>query len=224
MIIPYQYNKMAAGGITEDQETHARTGVRGVFTFLANGRCNQSAMTMYRRFLDYRNVSRMEVSSGGLALNTTLGYYGTALIRSGGTMSGITVNSNASLHVSSGGTALDADVNEGASAYISQGGSAIGGNVNMSGKLYVSGDTVLDGFHIVSGGHISGMGSGAIFRNIVISSGAVFSPGQYAGVSVSYITVTQNASFQCGSMVTVSHASCRTSWANNSQDVASTKC
>ena len=93
MIIPYQYNKMAAGGITEDQETHARTGVRGVFTFLANGRCNQSAMTMYRRFLDYRNVSRMEVSSGGLALNTTLGYYGTALIRSGGTMSGITVNS-----------------------------------------------------------------------------------------------------------------------------------
>ena len=68
MLIPYQYNRMAAGAMVIDSN-RAIYGTRGVFTFLRNGSCNQSAMTMSNRYLVSSAVSRMEVSSAGLALN-----------------------------------------------------------------------------------------------------------------------------------------------------------
>ena len=64
MIIPYQYNKMAAGATVSDPN-RAIAGSRGVFTYLRNGSCNQSGMVMQNRFLASSKISRMEVYSDG---------------------------------------------------------------------------------------------------------------------------------------------------------------
>ena len=74
-MIPYQFNKMGAGGFIIDPDG-ACYGVRGVFTFLQNGNCNQSAMTMYSRFLSSGRTSRMEIYDSGSAINTTVSYGG----------------------------------------------------------------------------------------------------------------------------------------------------
>ena len=109
MIIPYQYNKMAAGATVHS--AGAVMGSRGVFTFLSNGSCNQSAMTMQNRYLIYSNISRMEVSSGGVALNTTVNYGASVCVKSDGIASSTTVNSGGNLIVSSGGYAKDTELN-----------------------------------------------------------------------------------------------------------------
>ena len=74
MIIPYQYNKMAAGATVSDPN-RAVAGSRGVFTFLRNGSCTQSGMVMENRHLASSKISRMEVDSDGSALYTTVGSY-----------------------------------------------------------------------------------------------------------------------------------------------------
>lgn len=93
MLIPYQYNKMAAGATVIDPN-RAIYGTRGVFTFLRNGSCNQSCMTMQGRYLVSSNVSRMEVFSDGAAIRTTVNYGASIFVREGGAISSTVVNSN----------------------------------------------------------------------------------------------------------------------------------
>ena len=199
MIIPYQYNKMAAGATVHS--AGAVMGSRGVFTFLSNGSCNQSAMTMQNRYLIYSNISRMEVSSGGVALNTTVNYGASVCVKSDGIASSTTVNSGGNLQVSSGGYAKDTELNYSAYCYISPGASASGGNIHSSGRLYASSNTEINGIHVSYGGGLYGQGTSVYFNSIVVSSGADFNAGASSGVRVENTTITSNASMSCYSGV-----------------------
>ena len=79
MIIPYQYNKMGAGGVVTGP--NPKRYERGVFTFLSNGSCNQSGMTIRNAYLTYSRTSRMEVFSDGIAMNATVNNGGRCLFQ-----------------------------------------------------------------------------------------------------------------------------------------------
>ena len=196
MLIPYQYNKMAAGATVVDPN-RAKYGERGVFTFLRNGSCNQSCMTMQGRYLISSNVSRMEVFSDGAAIRTTVNYGASIFVREGGAISSTVVNSNGNVQVSSGGFAKDTELNYNGYLYVSPGASANGGNVHSYGRVYAYSDTEITGFHVSYGGGLYGQGTSMTFNSTVVSSGADFNAGQSSGVRVQHTTVTSNASFWC---------------------------
>ena len=173
MIIPYQYNKMAAGAVVNDPN-RAKYGERGVFTFLQNGSCNQSCMTIQNRYLVSSNISRMEVSSAGAAIRTTVNYGASIFVRNGGMVSSTVINSNGNVQVSSGGTAVDTELNYYGYLHVSPGGTAIGGNIHSYGRCYASSDTLVRGFHVSYSAGLYGQGTSVTFDSIVVSSGADF--------------------------------------------------
>lgn len=203
MIIPYQYNKMAAGATVNDPN-QAVFGTRGVFTFLRNGSCNQSGMVMEGRYLVSSAISRMEVSSAGTAIRTTVNYGASVNVKHGGVVSSTTVNSNGVLAVSSGGTALETILNSQGYCSVSPGGWGSGMNIHSRGYVYVCSNASVCNAHVSYGGGLYGQGTSATFESIVVSSGADFNAGQSVGVEVQHTTITQNASFWCYSGVNLS--------------------
>lgn len=181
MIIPYQYNKMAAGAVVNDPN-RAKYGERGVFTFLQNGSCNQSCMTIQNRYLVSSGISRMDVSSAGTAIRTTVNYGASIFVREGGMVSSTVINSNGNVQISSGGTAVNTELNYYGYLYVSPGGTAVGGNVHSNGRVYAYSDTEITGFHVSYGGGLYGQGTSVTFNSTVISSGADFNAGQNSGV------------------------------------------
>ena len=204
MLIPYQYNKMATGAVVIDPN-RASYGIRGVFTFLQNGSCNQSGMTMPERYLISGNVSRMEIFSGGTALQTTVNYGAGVFVQSGGVLSSTVVNSNGNIQVSSGGTAVDTELNYSGQLHVSNGGAAQGGHIHSGGRVYASADALVGGFHLSTGAGLYGKGANVTFDRTVISIGADFSAGQFSEVNVLHTTITPNASFWCHSGMNVTH-------------------
>lgn len=204
MLIPYQYDKMAAGAVVVDPN-RAVYGTRGVFTFLRNGSCNQGGMTMQSRYLVSSNVSRMEVYSSGTAIRTTVNYGASIFVKNGGAVSSTVVNSYGNIQVSSGGTAVYTDLNYSGQLHVSPGGTAIGGNIHSYGRCYASSDTLVRGFHVSYGAGLYGQGTSVTFDSIVVSSGADFNAGQSSGVQVLHTTITPNASFWCYSGMNVTH-------------------
>ena len=200
MIIPYQYNKMAAGAKVSDPN-RAIAGSRGVFTYLRNGSCNQSGMVMENRFLASSKISRMEVYYAGTALYTTVGSYAHIAVQSGGIVTSTVVNYGGYIEVSSGGSALETELNSSGSMYLYPGASASGGEAHSYGRIYGSSNTVVDGFHLSYGAGLYGQGTSVTFRNIVVSSGADFNAGSSSGVQVLHTTVTSGASLVCGSLL-----------------------
>ncbi len=205
MLIPYQYNKMAAGGTVIDPNA-AKYGSRGVFTFLRNGSCNQSAMTIRNRYLVSSAVSRMEVSSAGLALNTTVNYGASVFVRDSGTASATVVNSGGNVQVSFGGVAIDTELNYNGYLYVSPVGSANAGNIHSGGRVCAYSNTGIRGFHVSLGGSLYGQGSNVTFDGITVSSGANFTPGNSPGVAVLNAVVDSNASVWCQNSNVFSHA------------------
>ena len=204
MLIPYQYNKMAAGATVIDPN-RAIYGTRGVFTFLRNGSCNQSCMTMQERYLVSSNISRMEVSSAGLALRTTVGQNASVLVKSGGVVSSSIVNSGANIQVSSGGYAKDTEINYSGYLYVSPGGSASGVNIHSRGYAYIYSNASVCNADVSYGAGLYGQGTSITFDSTVVSSGADFNAGQSSGVQVLHTTITQNASFWCYNGMNVTH-------------------
>ena len=176
MIIPYQYNKMAAGATVSDPN-RAIAGSRGVFTYLRNGSCNQSCMVMENRHLASSKISRMEVLSDGSALYTTVGSYANISVRSGGTAVSTVVNYGGYMMVSSGGTALNTELNSSGSMYLSPGATASGGEVHSYGRVYAYSNTEVNDFHVSYGGGLYGQGTSVTFNSITVSSGADFNAG-----------------------------------------------
>ena len=204
MLIPYQYNRMAAGAMVIDSN-RAIYGTRGVFTFLRNGSCNQSAMTMSNRYLVSSAVSRMEVSSAGLALNATVNYGASIFVRNGGAVSGAVVNSNGNIQVSSGGVARAVEVNNNGYVYVSPGASASEAQLYSNGQMYVYSNASVAGVHVSNYGGLYGQGTSVVFESCVLSSNARFDMGNSSGVQVRHMTIGSNASMWCYNSCTVSH-------------------
>src|SRR5574344_931625 len=99
MIIPYQYNKMGAGGVVTGPTP--KRYERGAFTFLSNGSCNQSGMTIRNAYLVYSKTSRMEVYSDGVAANATVNVGGSIFMSAGAIATSAVVNSGGRIYISS---------------------------------------------------------------------------------------------------------------------------
>jgi autotransporter passenger strand-loop-strand repeat protein len=202
MRIPYQFNKIGAGGhLTVDGPVY---GSRGVFTFLRNGSCNQSAMTMRSRFIVSSRVSRMEVYNGGSALNTTVNYGGSVFVRDGGHAENTVVNSNGYLHVSPGGTASMTDVNDYGYIYVS-GGLADGVEVHSNARVFVHSGGIVRRANVSVGGSLYGQGVSVSFESCVVSSNGRFDIGNSSGVRAIHTTICAFASMYCYNSCAVEH-------------------
>ena len=157
MKIPFRYNPMG-NDQGQDVPGGAVMGVRGCFTFLQNGKCNQSAMAMSGRTLRAGKIYSMAVSSQGTAQAVRI-YNGASIRIEGGTASGVELMSSATLNMS-GGTASGIDGGYSCNINITQGeahGIAMGNSCNLN----------------MIGGMASGVAMDGERANIYVSSGAV---------------------------------------------------
>lgn len=181
MRIPFKYNPMGSDP-NQDVSGGALVGVRGCFTYLPNGRCNQSAMSMTTKTLRASNLPRIVASASGTVSRMRM-YASTYATANAGTLTGVEMMSSARLNIQNGGTVSGLDMGEYCTCQIESGG-GVATDITMGGSAYMA---------IQSGGTASGVSAMGYRANITVSSGGRLLDATIDGGDSAYVYVSSGA-------------------------------
>jgi hypothetical protein len=194
MKIPFQYNPLG-NDASQDEPSGAILGVRGVFTYLDNGKCNQSAMSMSGKVLASNSVRRMIVSNSGVARNVRQYSSTSVSVMSGGSLTGLEIMSYGGASIF--GNVESVNIESRGSMYLNDGAVATSVSIDdREGYLHVSSGAQATGVSVASSAYCYVYG-GAFLSNANFSNGARVTLS--AGCSVK--GVVDNGSFDVSSGV-----------------------
>lgn len=194
MKIPFQYNPLG-NDASQDEPSGAILGVRGVFTYLDNGKCNQSAMSMSGKVLASNSVRRMIVSNSGVASNVRQYSSTSVSVMSGGSLTGLEIMSYGGASIF--GNVESVNIASRGSMYLNDGAVATSVSIyDREGYLHVSSGAQATGVSVATSAYCYVYG-GAFLSNANFSNGARVTLS--AGCSVK--GVVDNGSFDVSSGV-----------------------
>jgi hypothetical protein len=168
MKIPFQYNPLG-NDASQDEPSGAILGVRGVFTYLDNGKCNQSAMSMSGKVLASNSVRRMIVSNSGVASNVRQYSSTSVSVMSGGSLTGLEIRNYGGASIF--GNVESVNIASRGSMYLNDGAVATSVSIDREGYLHVSSGAQATGVFVEPSAYCYVYG-GAFLSNANFSNGA----------------------------------------------------